>query len=154
MEETREEIMTEEENQTTEAPAAPEKGKKGKKKAGEITDPNEAVKALSAGKLILFKPFLADDKEVTELNYDFEHLGGPEMMKAMDRGARNGGNAFRITNEQALELFIASAGKETEGCDADDVRRGLSSVDAVKAVQLATVFFVASSQSGNARITK
>ena len=142
MEETREEIMTEEEGRATEAQTSPEKGKKGKKKAGEITDPNEAVKALSAGKLILFKPFLADDKEVTELHYDFENLGGPEMMKAMDRGARNGGNAFRITNEQALELFT------------DDVRRGLSSVDAVKAVQLATVFFVASSQSGNARITK
>ena len=119
-----------------------------------LENADEAVKTLSRGKLKLFKPFLADDEEITELVYDFENLGGPEMVRAMDRGAQNGGNAFRITSEQALELFIASAGKETEGCDATDVRRGLSSVDAVKAVQLATVFFVASSQAGNARITK
>ena len=130
------------------------KAKKEKKKAPNLENADEAVKTLSRGKLKLFKPFLADDEEITELVYDFENLGGPEMVRAMDRGAQNGGNAFRITSEQALELFIASAGKETEGCDAADVRRGLSSVDAVKAVQLATVFFVASSQAGNARITK
>lgn len=130
------------------------KAKKDKKKGPSLDNPDEAVKTLSRGKLKLFKPFVADDEEITELTYDFENLGGPEMVRAMDRGAANGGNAFRITSEQALELFIASAGKETEGCDAADVRRGLSSVDAVKAVQLATVFFVASSQAGNARITK
>lgn len=128
--------------------------KKAKKKGPELNNPDEAVKELSRGKLKLFKPFIADDEEITELVYDFENLGGPEMVRAMDRGAVNGGNAFRITSEQALELFIASAGKETDGVDAADVRRGLSSVDAVKAVQLATVFFVASSQAGNARITK
>ena len=128
--------------------------KKAKKKGPELSNPDEAVKELSKGKLKLFKPFVADDVEITELEYDLENLGGPEMVRAMDRGAANGGNAFRITSEQALELFIASAGKETPGVDAQDVRRGLFSVDAVKAVQLATVFFVASSQAGNARITK
>lgn len=128
--------------------------KKPKKKGPELRDPDEAVRELSRGKLKLYKPFIADDEEIKELHYDFENLGGPEMVRAMDRGAANGGNAFRITSEQALELFIASAGKETEGVDAQDVRRGLSSVDAVKAVQLATVFFVASSQAGNSRITK
>lgn len=154
-EETRNEV-TEETEQTVTAEEAAEKkkpAKKAKKKA-ELNNPDEAVKELSKGKLKLFKPFIADDEEITELEYDFENLGGPEMVRAMDRGAANGGNAFRITSEQALELFIASAGKETAGVDAQDVRRGLSSVDAVKAVQLATVFFVASSQAGNARITK
>ena len=125
-----------------------------KKKANNDWNPDEAVKTLSKGKLILFRPFIADDVEIKELEYDFENLGGPEMVKAMDRGAQNGGNAFRITQEQAFELFIASAAKETDGVDATDVRRGLSSVDTVKAVQLATVFFAASSQAGNARITK
>ena len=125
-----------------------------KKKANNDWNPDEAVKTLSKGKLILFKPFIADDVEIKELEYDFENLGGPEMVKAMDRGAQNGGNAFRITQEQAFELFIASAAKETDGVDATDMRRGLSSVDTVKAVQLATVFFAASSQAGNARITK
>lgn len=150
-EEIREEIKEEVE-------AAPQEeakdANKKKKKGNEAMEPDEAVKTLSRGKLILFKPFLSDGKEITELIYDFENLGGLDMAKAMDRGAPNGANAFRITNEQALELFIASAGKETDGVDATDVRRGLSSVDTVKAVQLATVFFIASSQAGNARITK
>ena len=152
-----EEVKTEEAVTEETAEAGDEikaaKAKK-KKKASDALEPDEAVKTLSRGKLILFKPFIADDKEITELVYDFENLGGLDMAKAMDRGAPNGANAFRITNEQALELFIASAGKETEGVDAVDVRRGLSSVDTVKAVQLATVFFIASSQAGNARITK
>ena len=154
-EEARNEVTEETEQTVTAEEAAEEKkpAKKAKKKA-ELNNPDEAVKELSKGKLKLFKPFIADDEEITELEYDFENLGGPEMVRAMDRGAANGGNAFRITSEQALELFIASAGKETAGVDAQDVRRGLSSVDAVKAVQLATVFFVASSQAGNARITK
>lgn len=124
------------------------------KKARKDVNPDEAVRELSAGKLQLFQPFLSDNVEIKELKYNFENLTGPEMMAAMDRGARNGGNAFRITNEQALELFCTSAGKETENVDATDVRRGLGSVDAIKAVQLATVFFVASSQLGNAHITK
>lgn len=149
---------TEEAEETREN--APEEAK-GKKKPGrrknetkDITDPNEAVKTLSEGRLKLFRPFLADNVEIEELKYNFENMDGVTMMAAMDRGAKNGGNAFRITNEQALELFIASAAKETDGVDATDIRRGLGSVDAVKAVQLATVFFVASSQAGNARIMK
>lgn len=146
------EEAAEEQNTAEEEKKAP-KAKKAKKGL-DMKSADDAVNELSRGKLKLFRPFIADDAEITELAYDFENLGGPELVRAMDRGAANGGNAFRITSEQALELFIASAGKETEGCDAADVRRGLSSVDAVKAVQLATVFFVASSQAGNARITK
>lgn len=142
-----------EEQNTAEKEKKALKAKKAKKGL-DMKSADDAVNELSRGKLKLFKPFIADDAEITELAYDFENLGGPELVRAMDRGAANGGNAFRITSEQALELFIASAGKETDGCDAADVRRGLSSVDAVKAVQLATVFFVASSQAGNARITK
>ena len=151
-EEEKAEEAAEEQNTSEEEKKAP-KAKKAKKGL-DMKSADDAVNELSRGKLKLFKPFIADDAEITELTYDFENLGGPELVRAMDRGAANGGNAFRITSEQALELFIASAGKETEGCDAADVRRGLSSVDAVKAVQLATVFFVASSQAGNARITK
>jgi hypothetical protein len=146
---------TEEIKEEQAATEEPEKTKKGKKKKGDDTmPPDEAIHVLSKGKLILYKPFIADDVEIKELVYDFENLDGIAMSKAMDRGAPNGANTFRLTAEQALELFIASAGKETDGVDAQDVRRGLSSVDSVKAIQLATVFFVASSQGGNARITK
>ena len=160
-EDIREEIEDEEGEETEEAEEAeeekpePVKPKKvRKKKEDNPYKPGEAISILSKGRIKLYKPFIADDEEIKELVYDFENLSGLEMAKAMDRGSQNGGNAFRITQEQALELFIASAGKETEGVDAEDVRRGLSSVDTVKAVQLAAVFFIASSQEGNTRITK
>lgn len=144
----------ENENVAEETEKKEPKAKKGRKDGPKLDNPEEALRIMSRGKLKLFKPFIADDKEITELTFDFENLGGPELVRAMDRGAQNGANAFRLTSEQALELFIASAAKETEGVDAADVRRGLSSVDTVKAVQLATVFFVTSSQAGNGRITK
>lgn len=146
---------TEEVKEEQKVIAEPAKSKKSKKKQdNDVMPPDEAIHTLSKGKLILFQPFISDNVEIKELVYDFENLDGIAMAKAMDRGAPNGANTFRLTAEQALELFIASAGKETDGVDATDVRRGLSSVDSVKAIQLATVFFVASSQGGNARITK
>ena len=145
---------SENENVAEETEKKEPKAKKGRKDGPKLDNPEEALRIMSRGKLKLFKPFIADDVEITELTFDFENLGGPELVRAMDRGAQNGANAFRLTSEQALELFIASAAKETEGVDAADVRRGLSSVDTVKAVQLATVFFVTSSQAGNGRITK
>ena len=144
----------ENENVAEETEKKEPKAKKSRKDGPKLDNPEEALRIMSRGKLKLFKPFIADDVEITELTFDFENLGGPELVRAMDRGAQNGANAFRLTSEQALELFIASAAKETEGVDAADVRRGLSSVDTVKAVQLATVFFVTSSQAGNGRITK
>ena len=130
-----------------------EQKKPGKKP--EANSPEEAVIQLSRGKIGLAVPILADDKEVKELTYDFRALTGMELADAMDKGAAGGGgNAFRITNRQALEVFAAAAAKETEGVDAGDIKRGLSSQDAIKAVQLATVFFVASSQAANGRIMK
>ena len=85
---------TEETEKTVAAEEAAEEkkpAKKAKKKGPELNNPDEAVKELSKGKLKLFKPFTADDEEITELEYDFENLGGPEMVRAMDRGAANGG---------------------------------------------------------------
>ena len=136
------------------AEAEEKKTKKAAKKDKPLDDPEEAIRDIGKGKLKLHKPFISDDKEISELIYDFENMSGLEMARAMDKGARNGSNAFRISDEQALELFFASAGKETPGCDAQDIRRGLSGVDAIVAVQIATVFFVASSQEGSRRITK
>ena len=123
--------------------------------AQEVKTPEQAAIELCAGKMILAVPFLSDDKEITELSYDFRALTGVELADALDRGAsETGGNAFRITNRQALEVFAAAAAKKTEGADAVDIKRGLSGQDAIKAAQLATVFFVASSREGNNRITK
>ena len=81
---------------------------------------------------------------MTELNYDFCALTSLEMMDALD--ADGGANLFGITNRQALFLFAATAGKCNEKVDEKDVRQRLSSADAVKAVQLAKLFYAASSR--------
>ena len=129
--------------------------KENEEKTTDVKTPEQAVIRLSSGKMALAVPFLADDKEVKELDYDFQALTGMELADAMDKGAAGmGGSAFRISSRQAMEVFAAAAAKCTDGVDAADIRRGLSSQDVIKAVQLATVFFVASSQAGNGRITK
>lgn len=66
----------------------------------------------------------------------------------MDREARN---VFSMTDKQALCLFAAAAGKQTPGIDATDIRTRMGVVDAVKAVQLATVFLVTSTREEKGR---
>ena len=98
-------------------------------------------------------PIHADDRDVKELEYDFLALSSFEYAECMDRDTGTRNNTFNMTNKQALNLFAAAAARKTKGVDAADVRRGLSVADAVKAVQIATTFFVACSQEGNKRIT-
>lgn len=117
-----------------------------------ITDPQEQIRKLGKGTLTLDTPIKAGDKDVTELHYDFSKLTGWEYADAMDKDS-GGSNIFRITNKQAMLLFAATAGKETDGIDATDIRERIGVADSIKAVQLATVFFVASTRAGNNRIT-
>ena len=116
----------------------------------------EIVNTLATGTLKLARPFISDDMEIKELKFDLAALSGLEMADALDRGAARDAmtNAFKITNKQALELFITSAGKLNKGVDAEDIRRGLSAMDAVKAAQVGMVFFVGASQMGNGNILK
>lgn len=114
------------------------------------------LETVSSGKLKLARPFISDDMEITEIEFDLASLTGLEMADALDRGAAQGrsANPFTITNKQALELFIAAAAKKNKGVDAQDLRRGLSAMDAVKAAQVGMVFFVGASQMGNGNILR
>ena len=115
----------------------------------------EATEAMSEGKgkLSLEKPILAGDREIGELPYDFTALTGLEYIEAMDSDA-NASQIFRISYRQALALFAKAASKETPALDMQDILSRIGVTDTVKAVQLATLFFIASTRAGHQRISK
>ena len=118
----------------------------------EIERSNEIIKT-GAGRLKLEKPITARDKEVEELIYDFTDMTGLEYTEAMDGGKRSD-NIYVITYRQALNLFAKAAAKKTEDLDEHDIVERLGMTDALEAVQLATLFFSASTRAGRRRILK
>ena len=106
--------------------------------AGEITK----------GTLKLSTPIRAKSQDVTELQYDFSKLTGWEYVEAMDADA-TARNVFKISNKQALCLFAAAAGKATPDVDATDIKERIGAVDALRAVQLATVFLITYTRAAN-----
>lgn len=115
----------------------------------------EAQEAMSQGKgrLRLEKPIQSGDEEITELIYDFTEMTGVEYTDAMDSDQNAVGN-YRITYRQALALFAKAAAKQTERLDMQDILSKIGVTDAVEAVQLATLFFNASTRAGRLRISK
>ena len=115
----------------------------------------EAKQVIGEGKGILHleKPIKSGSGDVEELPYDFMALNGLELTDALD-SSPSSQQIFGITNRQALALFAAAAAKQTESLDKRDILERIGGTDAVEAVQLATLFFRASSMAGQMRITK
>lgn len=115
----------------------------------------EADEAIRQGKgrFQLEKPIHARDKEITELDYDFTVLTGMEYTDAMDTDPM-AQQIFRITYRQALALFAKAAAKQTPDVDQQDIMEQIGMTDAVEGVQLATLFFSASTRAGRLRISK
>ena len=136
---TTEEMLEEKQPEQAEKPdtATPEKPKA-------PANPADELRKSSMGTLKLTFPIRAASTDVTELAYDFCGLTSLEMMEALDKDGSL--NLIGITNRQALYLFAATAAKCNEKVDEADVLARLSSADAVKAVQLAKLFYVASNR--------
>ena len=115
----------------------------------------DAQTAMSEGKgvLKLEKPIRAGGEDVNELPYDFTALTGMEYADAMDADP-NSANLFRITSRQALNLFAMAAAKETRKADKRDILERIGTSDALKGIQLASLFFNISTKAGNLRISK
>lgn len=105
------------------------------------------------GRLELETPITAGDEEITELAYDFTVLTGLEYTAAMDSDFQ-AQQIYRITYRQALALFAAAAAKQTPALDSRDILERIGMTDAVEGVQLATLFFTASTRAGRLRISK
>lgn len=119
-------------------------------------DPEKAAEAVKHGILRLAEPIYDGEKEYNELEYDFGALKGLEMARALDFGD-GPKDSFRLTDVQALNYFACAAAKcqnLSGGLDATDIRERIGGMDAIKAIQLATVFFRASSRAGDRRLSK
>ena len=145
---------------TENAPLTPEKRAELQKQLAERMEEvrartKEAQEAMGQGKgrLRLEKPIQSGDEEITELVYDFTEMTGVEYTDAMDSDQNAVGN-YRITYRQALALFAKAAAKQTERLDMQDILSKIGVTDAVEAVQLATLFFNASTRAGRLRISK
>ncbi len=123
------------------------KNEKNEVKANENAQ-NVLVGEIVKGTLKLSAPIRAKSQDVTELQYDFSKLTGWEYVEAMDADA-SARNIFKISQKQALCLFAAAAGKVTPDVDATDIRERIGAVDALRAVQLATVFLITSTRAAN-----
>lgn len=115
----------------------------------------EAQEAIREGKgrLRLETPIMANDEEINELVYDFTDLTGMEYAASMDSDP-NAMQIFKITYRQGLALFATAAAKHTESVDSRDIMERIGMTDAVEGVQLATLFFSASTRAGRLRISK
>lgn len=116
------------------------------------TEANSAIRE-GKGRLSLETPIKAGDTEITELVYDFNSLTGVEYTNAMDSDP-NAMQIYKITYRQGLALFAAAAAKHTEKVDSRDIIERIGMTDAVEGVQLATLFFSASTRAGRLRISK
>ena len=114
---------------------------------------SDEARASGKGKLTLETPIMRSDNEITELAYDFTALTGMEYADAMDLD-QTAGQIYRITYRQGLALFAQAAAKQTDGLDMRDIMERIGVTDAVEGVQLATLFFSASTRAGRLRISK
>lgn len=149
-------MANENEKPSTEELGAEENGSRLKEQMEEaIHKAKEANEAMREGKgrLRLEKPIVSGDQEITELVYDFTDMTGLDYTSAMDSDP-NAMQAFKITYRQALALFAASAARHTEMVDTQDIIERIGMTDAVEGVQLATLFFSASTRAGHLRISK
>lgn len=117
-----------------------------------IREGNEAI-SQGKGRLRLETPFTIGGNEITELCFDFMTMKGNEYTDAMGCDPM-ANNSMRITPRQALSLFAKSAARNTEGVDMNDILENIGMTDSVEAVQVATLFFNASTQAGRMRISK
>lgn len=138
--------------------------------AEQNADPNGEKKKLSTeehlariakGKLRLLKPIRGNGRDIEELRWDFRNLNGWEYASAMDCDVS--ASVMNITTKQALSLFAVSAAKETtvkneseediHPLNEFDIRTRIGVDDAVKAAQLASLFFLTSARVADKRIS-
>ena len=129
-----------------------EERKKGAVEEQKQIDPMEMIRKWGTGTMQLYTPIQDGQNRITALKWDFLALTGREYAEAMDMDP-NARAAFSMTSKQALCLFAEAAAKATGGLDARDIRDRMGSMDAGKAIQLATVFFRYSSLAGDNRIS-
>ena len=105
---------------------------------------------IECGILELSMPIMARGEEVKELRYDFRKITGRQYIQALDVVAPSR-EINAITNQQALELFIAATKNQNEGVDDVDIRQRMGVDDVIQAVRIGKVFFGWKALAGDKR---
>lgn len=116
-----------------------------------ITEPMEMLEKLSKGEMELIEPFEHNGETVSVLKYDFKKITGIEMCEALDSDPKSS-VLRKFSNRQLISLF-GMAVEHVSGINHIDVTEKMAGCDALKGVQLAEVFFLASTQAASRRIT-
>lgn len=117
-------------------------------KEKQIETAKRVLSSTQKGTFKLAAPIRAAGADLDTLEYDFTKLTGWELVEAMDADG-NAKSVFKITQKQALCVFAAAAAKCTKNVDATDIKERIGATDALRAVQLATVFLTASARAAN-----
>lgn len=105
------------------------------------------------GTLKLQKPLRSHSQDVEELQYDMTKITGMELATCLDSDP-TAVAVDKLTAKQSVNIFALAVEKCMRGTvDARDVKEQLGIQDAVIAIQVATVFFNASSRLGGMGIT-
>lgn len=161
MEETRNNVKADEEIAAEVTEAETENNEDNKEKAkskrpapGSKEWVDMAVEQSKSGKFKLSKPIRANGRDVTELNFDFTKITGVEFADIMDSARNKAPDAYNISAPQGVALFAEAAVKVTKDVDKYDIISGISIMDAIKASQVAELFFKSVSRQGDERITR
>ena len=140
--------------ETQEGKEAVQAAKQAAQRPVQDIDPAEIANSVKRGRLTLSEPIMDGSKQYDELEFDFGKLRGLEVAQALDFGT-GAKDAFRLNDVQALNYFACAAAKcqEPGGLDATDIRERIGGMDAIKAIQLATIFFRSSSRAGDRRLS-
>lgn len=143
--------MSEEVKETMTAPETPDAPIENKPFDPET--PMRIANKIGKGKMKLITPIKDGEKEYGELEYDFTALSGWEFARALNDGTSVRNQRGDMTETQALALFAAAAAKCTAGLDATDIKNRMGMMDAIGAINVATLFFRSSSLAASMRIT-
>lgn len=99
---------------------------------------NNPPEVIKKGKIILNKPLIVSDKEVKELEYDFEKITGLDYANALSFD-RDYNSVQNMSTKQMVALF--ASGLITEGLDARDLMTRLDMQDMMAVIQVIRLFF-------------
>lgn len=115
-------------------------------KQKQIETAKKVLDSTAKGTFKLSSPIRAAGADLDTLEYDFTKLTGWELVEAMDTDEK-ARSVFKITQKQALCVFATAAAKCTKNVDVTDIKERIGAADALRAVQLATVFLTASARA-------
>lgn len=91
-----------------------------------------------SGKITLAKPLTIGERQITELEFDFEKVTGQSYIYALDVDKQNN-NLSQLSSKQLVALMAAALTKER--LDFQDLFVNLSTADMITVMQVTNLYF-------------